>query len=265
MSTSSDETGRGAVAAPAAGPGLDLVSQVDASPLETTPFDHIYLKEVFPPAYYRRLLDHLPDTRRHRELRHPDAMQQDGHSARRKFYLYPEHVRVLPVGQRAVWLELARLLRSPALQDAFKRKFRAALERRFGRGIDRLTFYPVPILVRDLGGYRLGIHADSPRKAITVQIYLPRDESQGHLGTIFHEGREGEAATRTRVLPFLPATGYAFPVVDEQSWHSVAQTSDQDGERNSLMLTYYVQEGPWGRLAQRLKRLGVFIGYGVRR
>jgi len=100
-------------------------------------------------------------------------------------------------------------------------------------------------------------------KAITVQFYLPRDESQVHLGTILHEGRDGEAARRTTPLAFRPASGYAFPVLYHETWHSVSVTSD--AERNSLMLTYYVQPAPFGWLFQRLKRFWLFLVYFVRR
>jgi len=243
----------------------DLVAAIEATPVTTAPFDHLYMERAFSAALYRELLDRLPSTPRYREFRHGQAMQADGHSARRKFYLYPEHVRLLPRDQRAFWRPLASALRSSQLQEAFKRKFRGALERRFGRSIDRLTFYPVPMLLRDLGGYRIGIHGDSLSKAITVQFYLPRDDSQSHLGTILHEGRNGDAALRTTTLKFRPATGYAFPVVYHESWHSVARTSDADGERNTLMLTYYVQDGPFGRVLQRLKRAWLFVAYGLRR
>jgi len=243
----------------------DLIARLEATPLETAPFDHVYLEKLFPPAEYRRLLDHLPETRRYRELTHREAVQPDGSSARRKFYLLPEHIMWLPREQREYWRGLSRHLRSPALQEAFKSKFRVALEQRFGASIDKLRFYPVPMLLRDLGGYRIGIHGDSLRKAITVQFYLPRDASQAHLGTVFHEGRNGEAAQRTKRLAFVPASGYAFAVVRHKSWHSVPQTADSDGERNSLMLTYHVQQGPLDWLAQRLRRLAVFIGYGLRK
>jgi hypothetical protein len=245
--------------------GIDLVGRVEATPLEIVPFDHVYLEHLFPPDEYRQLLDHLPETARYRELTHREAVQPDGTSARRKFYLLPEHIMWLPRGQRAYWRRLSRLLRSRELQEAFKSKFRAALEQRFGCSIDKLSFHPVPMLLRDLGGYRIGIHGDGQRKAITVQLYLPRDESQAHLGTVFHESRDGEAALRTKRLGFLPGAGYAFPVIRHKSWHSVPQTADSDGERNSLMLTYYVQEGPLAWLAQRIHRLAVFIGYGLRK
>jgi hypothetical protein len=245
--------------------GLDIVDRVEASALESVPFDHVYLDGIFSRGTYDRLLAHLPETSRYRELRHREAMRPDGRSARRKFYLFPEHIALLPPAQRAVWFEVSRVLRSLALQDALKRKFRRALEARFSRPIERLTFYPVPMLLRDLGGYRIGIHGDSVSKAITVQLYLPRDGSQAHLGTRFHEGRDGDAARRMKTLAFRPATAYAFPVVYHATWHSVAPTSDADGERNSLMLTYYVQNGVLDRLAERAKRLWVFFAYAVRR
>lgn len=256
------ESGLASTAAPDV--TVDLAARVDATPLQTQPFDHIYMEDVFPPAYYARLLELLPATRRYRDLRHRDALQPDGRSARRKFYLFPEHIALLPREQRALWWELSRQLRSRALQEAFRRKFRAALERRFGRSIEALSFYPVPMLLRDLRGYRIGIHGDSMSKAITVQFYLPRDDSQAQLGTIFHEGRTGEAAERTKALGFRPSTGYAFPVVRHQSWHSVARTSALDGERNSLMLTYYVQDHRYDWLIERAKRLWLFLVYGLR-
>ena len=42
----------------------DLVGRVESSALETTPFDHVYLEDLFPPEYYGRLLDHLRLTMR---------------------------------------------------------------------------------------------------------------------------------------------------------------------------------------------------------
>src|SRR5438046_2285673 len=79
-----------------------------------------------------------------------------------------------------------------------------------------IKFHAIPILLRDLGGYKISIHCDSPRKAITTQYYLPADESQLHLGTTFHMQDEC-GFTKVRTLRFAPNTGYAFPVTD-QSW-----------------------------------------------
>jgi hypothetical protein len=50
-----------------------------------------------------------------------------------------------------------------------------------------------------------------------------------------------------------------------ESWHSVGQTSEADGTRDSLMLTYYVQERAADWLIGRLKRVWLFVAYGLRR
>ena len=216
--------------------GTEIIARVESSAVQTWPFDHVYLEAFMPPSWYRRLLDALPETKRYREFRHRDAMQPDGTSARRKFYLYPEHLFFLPAPQRAVWREVARALRSPALQAAFRRKFQGALERRFGRRIDQLSFYPLLILLRDFPGYRIGVHGDSLSKAIAVQLYLPADDAQAHLGTVLHETRDADGKHVKR-LPFRPASGYGFPVLRHETWHSVTRTQDTDRERNSMMLT----------------------------
>jgi hypothetical protein len=237
-----------------------VITRIDEATLETQPFDHIYLRDLFPQSLYRELLRNFPERRFFHELDHEDARRADGSSTRLRFYLYPEQLWSLPAEQRRLWRPLSQLLMSKELQEAFKRKFRKALEARFDRGIDQLDFYPVPILVCDLPGYRIGIHSDVMRKAITVQFYLPDDDSQQHIGTIFHEGRSGEAAQRIKKMPFLPASGYAFPVQAQASWHSAATVEEADGERRSIMLTYYVQHRPKWWLGRRVDRLRSLLG-----
>jgi hypothetical protein len=243
-------------------PDAHLFAAVAASVLEDVPCEHIYMRNVFAPRFYQRMLALMPGRDRFHDLRHKDAMRADGSSSRLRMYLYPEHLWRLPPEQRALWMSISRVLRSPALQVEFKRKFRQSLETRFGRSIDDLDFYAIPILVRDLPGYCIGIHADVPSKAITVQFYLPKDASQRHLGTVFHHGKSGEDAERTVAMDFLPASGYAFAVVETESWHSVRRTSEADGERSSIMLTYYVQDTPKAWFKRRYDRFRSFFGVG---
>lgn len=238
----------------------ELVAAVERSALRHHPFDHIYMEHVFDPASYAALLDAMPDRRFYHELSHRDAMRTDGSSTRLRMYLYPELLWRLPREQRRLWMPMARALCSKRLQDALKDKFREALEHRFGKPVERIGLYPVPILLRDQPGYRIGIHSDAENKAITVQFYLPRDASQSHIGTIFHEGGTGEAAGRMTKLAFMPATGYAFPVALTKSWHSAAQTTASDGERVSMMVTYYVADSLRSRVQRQLRRVALFFG-----
>ncbi len=250
-----------AAASPVSDPMEDsLVAAVERSPLHTQPFDHIHMEEVFDPPSYAALISAIPDRRYFHELSHRDAMRADGSSTRLRMYLYPELLWRLPSAQRRIWSPVARALCSQRLQDAFRRKFRTSLEQRFGKRVEHIGLDPVPVLLRDQPGYRIGIHADASLKAITVQYYLPRDTSQRGLGTIFHAGDGGEAGERTTQMPFLPATGYAFPVALTKSWHSAAETSPSDGERMSMMVTYYVADSPGARLRSLVTRGGLLLG-----
>jgi len=238
-----------------------LADAVERAEVRHQPFDHIYMTDVLDAATYRSMLDAMPERRFYHDLMHKDAVRKDGSSTRLRMYLYPELVRRLPEAQRRVWLPLARALCSRRLEQAFKRKFRAALEERFGKPAEKLGVYPIPILLLDQPGYRIGVHSDVPKKAITVQFYLPKDDSQRDLGTIFHESNSGPGAERTTQMPFMPASGYAFPVALTKSWHSAAETSEADGERVTMMVTYYVADTPLTWLKYRLRRALLWVGW----
>jgi hypothetical protein len=62
-------------------------------------------------------------------------------------------------------------------------------------------------------------------------------------------------------MPFMPATGYAFPVSLTESWHSAAETTEADGERVTMMVTYYVADNPRTWLKYRLRRALNFFGW----
>ena len=61
-------------------------------------------------------------------------------------------------------------------------------------------------------------------------------------------------------MPFLPASGYAFPVALTKSWHSAATASDRDGERVSMMVTYYVADSPLRRFYWSVRRKLLALG-----
>jgi hypothetical protein len=238
-----------------------MVAAVERAELRHQPCDHIVMDHIFDPATYANMLAVLPEARFYHDLMHPDAIRADGRtSTRQRIYLYPEVLRRLPKDQRHFWLPIGQALCSKPLERAFKTKFRDALEGRFGKPIDKISLYPVPILLRDQPGYTISVHADTLTKAITVQYYLPPDDRQKHLGTLFHEANTGPGLNKTVQMPFLPSTGYAFPVVGKKSWHSANRTTETDGERVTMMVTYYVTERPYDWLRHRLRHVMLAIG-----
>jgi hypothetical protein len=238
-----------------------LVAAVERAEIRHKPFDHIYMEQVLDPESYAALLAAMPDRRFYHDLRHRDALRKDGSSTRLRMYLYPELLLRLPAELRRVWLPIAHALCSRELELAFKRSFRSALEERFGKPVEQIGLYPIPILLRDQPGYRISVHSDVATKAITVQYYLPSGESQRHIGTIFHESDKGAGAKNTTQMPFLPSSGYAFPVSLTKSWHSAAETTEADGERVTMMVTYYVADSPLTWLKYRLRRALLWVGW----
>ena len=235
-----------------------LVEAVKRADLRNQPFDHIYMEDVLDRVTYSELLAALPDRQFFHDLMHQDAVRSEGGSTRQRMYLYPELLQRLPEEECRAWMPVAEALCSPALELAFKRKFRRVLEERFGKSVDKIGIYPIPILLRDQPGYRIGIHSDVKKKAITVQFYLPKDATQRHLGTLFHDDNQGSGAVTQ--MPFLPSSGYAFPVSLANSWHSAAATSEADGERISMMVTYYVADGPIRRAYWKIRRALLSLG-----
>ena len=59
-------------------------------------------------------------------------------------------------------------------------------------------------------------------------------------------------------MRFAPNTGYAFAVGDD-TWHSADPVHDRVRSRDSILLTYFVDQGPLRTFRNRSKRLGNFL------
>jgi len=224
------------------------------------PFHHLEFDQVFPADLYGEILAEMPDASNYRAMsgrsRGNDAA--DGTHTRVKIDLFPEYIRHLPPQQRALWDVVGRVLCSRRLKDALAARLAPGLARRFGSGFARVGMYPVPVLTRDISGYRIFPHTDTPWKAITVQLYLPPDATTAQVGTIFNQRMaDGSFAKHTR-MQFAPNTGYAF-AVGRDTWHSVDPLGPEVKTRDSILLTYFVDSGPLRILRNRGKRVGNFL------
>lgn len=117
--------------------------------------------------------------------------------------------------------------------------------------------YPIPVLTRDIPGCLITPHPDTRWKGITVQLYLPRDDSIPHIGTIFHQVLPDGSLKKSKQMTFAPNTGYAF-AVGTDTWHSADRVGSEVTTRDSILLTYFVDAGLIRFLPNRGKRLGNF-------
>lgn len=219
------------------------------------PFPHLELRDFFPADVYAAMLEAMPSASAYRPMsgRAREARLADGSPTRTKLHLLPEFIRGMKPSQRDVWRPVGRALCSAPVRDAFVRRLAPGLQRRFGDDYAKVGLYPIPMLTRDVTGYRIGIHPDTRHKGITVQLYLPRDESIRHVGTAFHRRLEGKKYEKAAQMAFLPNSGYGF-AVGSDTYHSLDELGPEVHTRDSILLTYFVDHTPWQRFSNRAKR-----------
>ena len=242
-----------------------IVTSVDAATSSDAPFTHLVFDRVFPDDVYASMLANMPEAADYRPMhgRSKGHDLADGTHTRVKIDLFPEYIRNLPPQKRAVWDLVGRALCARAVRDAFVRRLATPLERRFGARFAKTGMYPIPILTRDIPGYLITPHTDTRWKGITVQLYLPRNRSTAHIGTIFHEKlADGSLPKRTQ-MSFVPNSGYAF-AVGTDTWHSADPVGPEVRTRDSILLTYFVDAGLLRFLRNRGKRFGNFALSEVR-
>jgi hypothetical protein len=242
-----------------------LVASIDQARAVDKPFYHLQFDRVFPDDVYAAMLREMPVEREYRALpgRNNVNILEDGSATRIKIDLFPEYIRNMPAQKRELWDVVGRALCSEAVRDAFVRRLAPALERRFGPNYREVGMFPIPILTRDVPKYKITPHTDTKWKGITVQFYLPPDDTTKHIGTIFHEKLPDGTLPKVSKMPFSPNTGYAF-AVGSDSWHSADPVGPEVKTRDSILHTYFVDSGPLRVFRNRGRRTGNFIVNEVR-
>jgi hypothetical protein len=237
-----------------------IASSVDAAAASESPFAHLVFDRVFPDDTYALMLANMPEVADYRPMhgRSKGHDLADGTHTRVKIDLFPEYIRHLPLQKRTVWDLVGRALCARKVKDAFVRRLATPLQRRFGARYAKVGMYPIPILTRDIPGYLITPHTDTRWKGITVQLYLPRDHSNTHIGTIFHEKLADGSLPKRKQMSFVPNSGYAF-AVGTDTWHSADPVGPEVRTRDSILLTYFVDAGALRFLRNRGKRFGNFI------
>lgn len=236
-----------------------VFSAVKTASVDRDPFAHFRLEKIFPESVYQTLINNLPNPNLYHEIRHQDALRPDGTSTRTMLEFHDEEFARLDKDSSRIWSAVRDVLCAPELQELIFEKFALEINERVDSTIEqmkltrneagRIVAYPRPALYRDAAGYRITPHPDTPLKIVTMQFYLPENDSQSSLGTSLYRQRTKLQkalmpwSTKYRPVkkfPFLPNSGYAFAVT-RNSWHGREKIAGRHGDRYSI-ITFYLRD-----------------------
>src|ERR1700704_7116243 len=140
-----------------------IASSVNAGRASEAPFYHLVFERIFPDDVYNAMLTAMPVAADYRPMsgRSKAHDLQDGTHTRVKIDLFPEYIRSLPPEKRAVWDVVGRALCSEAVKHAFIQRLAPRPPGRVGAGLAHGALFPIPLLPRDIPGYKIPPPPDS--------------------------------------------------------------------------------------------------------
>jgi hypothetical protein len=233
-----------------------MVESVRQTPTDLEPFPHVIVRNFFPADVYDDLLSFLPADEEYETFAYEKHKGANGQSNRLRFRMQDEWLDRLSGAQRSFWYAVRQSLGAIQLKRAVYSKLSPGLAFRFQireSDVNKVQGYALPELFRELSSYRIAPHPDTRRKVVIMQISLPCDESQRHLGTEFykrslnplHMMREPRGFEVVKCTPFLPNTAYSFSVLNNiswKSWHGRSTLPQGCGVRNSILNIWYLDQ-----------------------
>ncbi|MDJ0894993.1 MAG: hypothetical protein QNJ92_07605 [Alphaproteobacteria bacterium] len=229
---------------------LAVTYRMANTPMRTFPYPHMYVEEVFEPAYYEQILAHLPSDDSFRSLSSTGRTGKD-YDERHIMKFTTEHLLNLPNDQAAFWAGLSNWMRGPRFQGWLMAIFQPYVEQRLEtikrlNQVDTVQTATEILLVRDHTNYSIGPHTDSPSRLLSLLFYLPRDDSLSHLGTSVYMPKDPQFSCvggphyhpktfdRVHTMPYRPNSLFAF-MKNDKSFHGVEPIADQNIQRDLLL------------------------------
>jgi len=145
----------------------EVTRRIVATPIETEPFHHFVIDNVFPADVYRQICESWPDDSYLTPINETGRVGGKGYTARSVLMLSsPADVTALPRKQRKFWYKVMTWLNGDTFIRTVLDKIAPILEELHGDDLARLSFGARPQLVVDDGYYKLGPHTDAPDRVI---------------------------------------------------------------------------------------------------
>jgi hypothetical protein len=221
------------------------------APVQRYPFAHFFIENVFPPDYYRELIENLPAQDTYTPIDETGTVKKGSYKDRHICELEDVVEKEVAAGREGgFWEGLESWLMDDAFTNLIVGKFRPAIEERFGAGV-QMSLTTDCRLVRDFTNYAISPHTDTERKLISLLFYLPRDDSKSHLGTSIYAPEDpkfrsdgtmhyhAKGFKHVARMDYVPNALFAFLRTDH-SFHGVEPIADAEVERNLMLYNVYV-------------------------
>ena len=236
---------------------LHVAYKLANTPILNFPFPHLYIENIFSDDFYSKIQENLLEEKEMTSLANSDTANYGLAGYKDRFVINltkkdemskvekdkQEFLRVF--GEMFTKGDFSKLLRA---------KFKRFIDMRF-QHVENVSFYDEVRLFNDKKNYSLGPHTDKPSKAISVLIYLPKDDSQKEAGTSIympkdpnlldkklpHKHYPHEHFHKITTMPFVPNSALCF-IKTNNSYHGVEELERGDTNRWSLQYNLYITQ-----------------------
>jgi hypothetical protein len=186
-----------------ASPLRHFINRLKTAEMIHDPYTHYCLDCVFPEAFYRSLLRHLPSASAYQNLFQITTLKLDHFRFRDQRDLADGWTASLPDKLSRFWDEFNTWFLGPELAQAVLDSFAGPMRARFGERSEWPAVSVEAQLIRHRAGYFLGPHTDLSTKLVVLLIYLATDDSHPHLGTsLYRPKKSGFTCPDSNHYPF---------------------------------------------------------------
>jgi hypothetical protein len=225
--------------------GTHVAGRIQSVRLQTEPYPHFYVTDVFPADFYAEMLERLPTDTEFLPLLPTGASSESDTSDRYSIRFRTPEMDRLGEAKRAFWEELSGWLLGEEFLSAMASYIYPQLRLRFF-GQDDLALRSAGSLSRTKQGFFVGPHTDARHKIFTLIFYLPRDDRFIEYGTSMWRPREPgftcpggphhkfDRFEKISAMPFVPNSLFGF-VKTEDSFHAVEPLQPPDFVRDTMV------------------------------
>jgi len=236
---------------------LNFAYQFANTPINSFPFPHLYVQDIFSDIFYSQIQKNLPAQNLMTSL--PELYpEQPGFKNYKDRYVMDfrkdESINKIEKDKQEFWSALGNNFIKGNVSDLLRSKFQYYLNMRF-KYLENVSYESEFLLVNDKKNYSLGPHTDHPRKVVSLLIYLPTDLTQKESGTSIYIPKDPNFLAQNKeyqhyphelfhkviTMPFAPNSAFSF-IKTNNSFHGVEKLEVEDTDRWLLLFDIFLDK-----------------------